>query len=170
MNASMLQSVPTWVFGVLALLVALGVRQSFPQSLSLRRSSVLPLALLGVSLMGVVSSFGALPLALLAWGAGVAAVAALAQGRRDLAAVRYDAAAQRFAVPGSWAPLALMMGLFAVKFVAGAAVARQPALAGSLPFALLASAAFGAFSGAFLGRSMALWKLACRPAVLPAVA
>lgn len=164
MNASMLHSVPTWIFGLFALLLALGVKQSFPQAVTLCRSTLLPLALLAVSLLGVVSSFGALPLALLAWTVGVAVAATTLGARRDLDRVRYDAVAQRFHVPGSWAPIALMMGLFAVKFAAGAALARQPALAASLPFALAASTAFGLFSGAFLGRAMALWRVARRSA------
>ncbi|GAB4208436.1 MAG: hypothetical protein Fur0019_14140 [Tibeticola sp.] len=170
MNASMLQSVPTWVFGLFALLLALGVRQSFPQSLTLRRSTLLPIVLLAVSLAGVVSTFGPEPLALLAWATGVGASATLAASRRDVAAVRYDVVAQRFHVPGSWMPMALMMGLFAAKFVTGAALARQPALAASAPFAVAMSAFFGLFSGAFLGRAAALWTVARRAAMQPVAA
>jgi hypothetical protein len=169
MNASFLHSVPPWVFVVFALLLVFGLRESFPRTMSLRRSTLLPIALLTLSLLGVASSFGAVPLALPAWAAGVAAAAAVARHRRDLSAVHYDAAAQRFAVPGSWWPLALMLGLFAIKFIAGTALALQRELAASLPFALATSAAFGVFSGAFLGRAMALWTLARRASLLPAM-
>ncbi len=113
---------------------------------------------------------GAAPLALLAWATGVGVAATLIGARRDVAAVRYDVAAQRFHVPGSWMPMALMMGLFAAKFVAGAALARQPALVASAPFAVAMSASFGLFSGAFLGRAAALWTVARRAAMRPVAA
>jgi hypothetical protein len=157
-----LQHVPVWVFGLLALLIGLGVAQSFPRSVSMRRSAVLPIALMSVSLAGVVSTFGALAPALAAWAGGVGIALAALQGRVDVSAVSYSARHQVFKLPGSWAPLALMMGLFAVKFVAGAMLALQPSLATSMPFALGASASYGLFSGAFLGRAMALWSLARR--------
>ncbi|MEO8297231.1 MAG: DUF6622 family protein [Burkholderiales bacterium] len=158
--------VPHWVFIVFAVLVAVGVTQSFPRQVALRRTVVLPIVLLGLSLAGVVTTFGSVVWALPAWVAGVAAALIGLQGRIDVSAVQYAARKQRFSVPGSWAPLALMMGLFAVKFGAGMALALQPSLARSVPLALVASAAYGLFSGAFVARSMALWSVA-RQAMQP---
>ena len=154
------QHIPTWVFGIFFGLLALGVAQSFPRSLTLRRSAILPIALVGLSLAGVLSSFGQVPAALLAWALGLAGTVAALHGRVDTTAVHYSAATQRFQMPGSWLPLALMMGLFAIKFGVGMALALQPELRGSLGFALVISAAYGVFSGVFLGRAMALWALA----------
>lgn len=165
MDLSMLQYVPRWVFALFAALVALGMAQSLPREVGLRRSAVLPIVLLALSLAGVVSSFAAVALALPAWAAGVAVAVAGLHGRVDVAGVRYDAVTQRFALPGSWIPLALMMSLFALKFAVGMALARNPDLASSVAFASMASAAYGLFSGAFLGRAMALWALARRHAM-----
>lgn len=159
---STFQHIPTWVFGLLAALIALGVSQSFPRSITLRRSAVLPVVLAGVSLAGVVSTFGQQPLALLAWALGLSGAVAALHGRVDTSAVRFSPATQRFQVPGSWVPLALMLGLFALKFGAGMSLALHPELRGSTPFALAMSAAYGVFSGAFLGRAMALWSVARR--------
>lgn len=157
-----LQHTPTWVYGLLFALIALGVSQSFPRTVTLRRSAVLPLALVGVSLMGVVGTFDHQPLALLAWASALAATVAALHGRVDTSAVRFSAVTQRFQLPGSWVPLALMLGLFAVKFGTGVTLANQPELRDSTGFALAASAAYGMFSGVFLGRAMALWTLARR--------
>ncbi|MBX3621638.1 MAG: hypothetical protein KF891_16840 [Rhizobacter sp.] len=157
-----LQHIPTWVFGLLCALIALGVSQSFPRSITLRRSAVLPIVLVGVSLAGVVSTFGQQPLALLAWALGLAGAVAALHGRIDTAAVRFSPVTQRFQMPGSWVPLALMLGLFAIKFGAGMSLALHPELRGSTFFALAMSAAYGLFSGVFLGRAMALWTLARR--------
>lgn len=162
MIVAILQHTPVWVYGLLFALIALGVSQSFPRTVTLRRSAVLPLALVGVSLMGVVGSFGQQPAALLAWALGLAVAVAALHGRIDTSAVHYSAATQRFQLPGSWVPLALMLGLFAVKFGAGVTLALHPELKQSSSFALAASAAYGLFSGVFLGRAMSLWTLARR--------
>ncbi len=169
MTMPALQQVPAWVFVLLAALTALGVMQAFPRRVSLRRTVLLPAVFLSASLFGVNSSFGALPEALLAWIAGVAAAVVALRGRLDVSSVHYEPRERRFVLPGSWAPLALMMGLFAVKFIVGTALARQPALAALPSFAAPASAAYGLFSGAFLGRAMALWSLMRRSDALLAV-
>ena len=160
MILAILQHTPTWVYGLLFALVALGVSQSFPRSVTLRRSAALPLLLVGVSLMGVVGTFDHQPPALLAWAAALVATVAALHGRVDTTAVRYAPDTQRFQLPGSWVPLALMLGLFAVKFGAGVTLATRPVLRDDTGFALAASAAYGVFSGVFLGRAMALWALA----------
>lgn len=162
MFIAILQHTPSWVYGLFFLLVALGVSQSFPRMLTLRRSAILPLALVGLSLMGVVGSFSSQPLALLAWALGLSGAVAALHGRVDTSAVHFSPLTQRFQLPGSWVPLALMLGLFAAKFGVGATLANRPELQQSAPFAMLASATYGVFSGAFLGRAMALWTLARR--------
>jgi hypothetical protein len=163
MILTILQHVPVWVYGLLFALIALGVSQSFARSATLRRVSVMPLVLLGWSLSGVSSSFGASPWVawgLLAWAAGVAGSVLLVRERIDVSSVRFDAATRRFELPGSWLPLVLMLALFALKFAAGVSLGMAPELRQSLPFVVTASLAFGAFSGAFLARALALWSLA----------
>jgi len=155
-----LQHVPAWVFVLLAALVAVGVSQSFPHQVRLRRVTILPVVLIGLSLTGVVTAFGSQPLALLAWAGGLAAAVAALHGRVDTSAVRFSAQTQHFSLPGSWVPLMLLLGLFAIKFGVGMMRALHPELASSASLALPASAAYGVFSGLFLGRAMALWSLA----------
>lgn len=162
MFIAILQHTPTWVYVLLFVLIALGVSQSFPRTMTLRRSTVLPLVLVGVSLMGVVSTFERRPLALLAWALALCGAVAAMHGRVDTSATHFSPVTQRFQLPGSWLPLVLMLGLFAVKFGAGVTLANQPQMAESAGFALAASAAYGLFSGIFLGRAIALWTLARR--------
>ena len=159
MFIAILQHTPTWVFVLLATLVGLGLTQAFPRAVPLRRVTLLPLAMAGLSLFGVASTFGAAALPLLAWALALAAGFALAQGLADTSAVRWDTASGRLRLPGSWLPLALMLGLFAVKFGVGVTLALHPSLRAAAGFALAGSAAYGFFSGAFLGRAAALWAL-----------
>ncbi|HSN33892.1 MAG TPA: DUF6622 family protein, partial [Ideonella sp.] len=86
--------------------------------------------------------------------------AALAARAGPPAGARWLPAERAWALPGSWAPLALMLGLFALRFVVAALLATHAGLRDDLAFAALAGAGYGALSGVFLGRAMALWRLA----------
>lgn len=113
--------------------------------------------------MGMAGGGGALP----AWVTGLGAAWLALRGRAGTSAVRFSARTQPFHVPGSWVPLALMMALFSLKFGVGVALAHQPELRQSAGLAVAAaSAAYGLFSGVFLGRALALWALA-RQALVP---
>ena len=113
---------------------------------------------------GMVSAFGHFPVALGGWAVGAAA--ALGFGRQFIA-VRGAAWSQQAGmlhVPGSWLPLALILGLFAIKYGAGASLALHPELSTHVAFAGLISLAYGMFSGLFLARGLSLRNLAKRPA------
>lgn len=159
---AILLGTPPWVFVVLLVLLVAGISQTFPRQASLRRITVLPLVMLGLSLQGVITSFDPQPWGLLAWALGLVAVLLLVQGRTDLSAVGYSATTRRFDLPGSWLPLALMLGIFALKYGMGVSLALHPELRASAGFALATSLALGAFSGVFLGRALALWAVARR--------
>lgn len=169
MFIGIVQHTPVWVWGLLAALVALGLSQTRDREMSLARITVVPLVLLGLSLSGVFSAFGHIPVALGGWGAGFGA--ALAFGRQFIAVRGAAWSAQRgqLQVPGSWMPLVLILGLFGVKYLAGASLATHPALASDVAFAGLVSLTYGSFSGIFLARALALWRVAKHPgAALPA--
>ena len=136
--------------------------------MSLRRVTVVPLVLLGLSLSGVFSAFGHFPVAFGGWAAGVGA--ALVFGRQFIAVRGAAWSSQRgmLQVPGSWVPLALMVGLFAVKYVVGVSLAMHPERAAEAAFALVVSVAYGSFSGLFLARTMALRRLATQAAGMSA--
>jgi hypothetical protein len=151
---------PTWVFALFAALLWLGTRQLFTRSVKLSRLVLMAVGMTGFSLYGTVSAFPHQPLVLLPW-AAVALAAFVWMLTRPLpVGVRYDAWQGRFLVPGSWVPLALMMGIFFTKYAVGASLAMQPLLAGSLSFALPVGALYGFFSGMFAARAGRLLRLA----------
>jgi hypothetical protein len=154
---AILKGTPVWVWALLLGLVALGVSQTFARRVSLLRSALMPVVMLTLSLQSVATGFANPPLALLAWAVG-AAVAAMAVLRwMDVSAVAYDPALRCFDLPGSGWPLVLMLGIFAMKYGMGVSLALHPELRSSTDLALASSAAFGVFSGVFLGRTLALW-------------
>lgn len=168
-----LRHTPTGVWFLLAGLVALGVAQARPRRVGLRRLTVLPLVLLAGSLTGVVSTFGPRSLPMAAWAAGVAL--ALAVGRRALAPreAGWSPETATLQVAGSWLPLALILGMFSMRYASSVGLVLHPQLAADPLFAGGCSLAFGLFSGTFLGRAAALWEVARaavrRPAVAPSL-
>jgi hypothetical protein len=160
MLIQILMHTPRWVFVLFFALLAFGVQQLFARTATLRRISVLPVALLALSLAGVASTFAAQPLSLAVWALCAGAGTALTMTRPLPAGTRFDAATRRFSLPGSAAPLALMMGVFFTKYLAGVALSISPQLASQAGFAFAFSALYGLFSGLFAGRAARLWRLA----------
>lgn len=161
-----LAHVPTWVWAILAFIVVMGVRQSRDQSMSRGRLLILPIVWLAFGFWGVETTFGLHAAPLLAWVAGLAASLALVRrsGWPGGAYAEGKAEAQRYFVPGSWTPMALMLTIFCAKFALGMSLAMNPALAQQAAAAIGFSALFGALSGAFLGRSRNILARGVRPA------
>ena len=159
---AIVQHTPAWVWGLLATLVALGLWQTRALEMSLARVTVLPLVLTALSLSGVLSAFGHMPVALGAWATGMAAAIGLARKAVSVRGASWSASRGLLQVPGSWLPLVLIVSLFAVKYGAGVSLALAPALARDITFAGLCSLAYGSFSGLFLARALSLRSLATR--------
>ena len=151
---------PIWVWAISALVLWAGFLQTLPRSVSLRRITLLPLVMVGLSLAGVFSAFGANSHALLAWSAAAAVAAAVVMARPLPQSTHYNSWTQQFQLPGSWTPLVLMMGIFITKYAVGMTLAMHPDLARDALFSQSVGAAYGGFSGVFAGRAARLWRLA----------
>jgi hypothetical protein len=151
---------PKWVFVTFAILLWFGARQMLASSVSLTRATLMPAVMISLSLYGVASAFGESSMALPAWAAAAMAVLALVLQRPLPATTRYDAAARRFHIAGTAAPLTLMMGIFLTKYIVGVLLAIHPELGHQAAFEIGFSALYGAFTGIFAGRAIRLWRLA----------
>lgn len=159
---------PPWVWGLLAMLLALGAAQARTRDLAPRRLATPPLVLAVLALAGVVSTFRADGLALAAalatWAsAGAAVLFAGERGWREPQAA-WQADTGRLRVPGSMLPLVLIVGLFLIKYAVGVTLALQPGMARQIGFAAAVGAAYGLFGGLFLARARALWRAVPAPA------
>lgn len=164
---------PGWVWGLLGGLVFLGATQVSDRNVSLARIAVMPVAMVGLAVYGMVSAFGSSPnLAgvLATWLALAVVVAGIVSMIPVSAATRYDSATRRFDVPGSWLPMALILGIFLVKYIVGVEVAMQPRLASDADYTLAVGAIYGAFNGIFTGRSLRLLKLTRGDGAVPVAA
>jgi CBS-domain-containing membrane protein len=111
----------------------------------------------------VFSAFGLSLAALGAWAAGIGAAQVVARYLLNLRGAAWSPSTRCLHVPGSWLPLALILGSFAVKYFAGYNVAVNPALAATAGFAGLCSLAYGSVSGLFMARALSLRSLATAP-------
>jgi hypothetical protein len=122
-----------------------------------------------LSFYGVMSVFAQQSIALAAWAAAVLAAVALSHAVGVGNKTRWLACEQRLLVPGSWVPMMLILGLFVIRFGANVMLAIHPDLSIDRLFAILVSFAYGAFSGIFLARGLAMWRIA-RQAQPPSMA
>lgn len=150
---------PVWVWGALAMLIALGLRQARDLVLPRARLIAIPLVLGGLSLAGALSAFGVRALVELAWLCGLMAGIAWQLGLKP--ALRAKAlAGGRFAVGGSWQPMVLMVGVFLLRYAVGVTLAIAPQIAATQPFVGAASALYGLITGLFAGRALRVLSLA----------
>jgi len=151
---------PIWVWALLAALMWLGFNQTFTRTVSIKRMTITPLAMVALSLYGTVNAFGANPPVLLAWLLTASLLATLVLQQPLPQATHYNGATRHFVVPGSWVPLVLIVSIFMTKYVVGASLAMHAAWAQGSAFGVVVGALYGAFSGVFLGRAARLWRLA----------
>jgi hypothetical protein len=156
MLIQILKGTPTWVFVLFFALIAIGVLQSRSRRLSVAQVAMLPAAFIAFSLFGVVSAFGARPVDLAAWATGMIAAGTAVRLVLGTGVAQWESATRSFHVPGTWIPLALMMAIFFARYAISVTLALHPELSREALFALCASFAYGALSGMFLGRALAI--------------
>jgi len=149
---------PWFVWGILALCLFMGIKQLRDQQLSRQRLLIVPAIWTAFGLWGMTSAFGLQPQALAAWALGLGLVVA---GLSHIAwprGVRFDGATGLFHVPGSWVPMAMIMGIFMAKYIVGVSLAMAPQLAQLAPFGLGVSLLYGALSGLFIARAISVLR------------
>jgi hypothetical protein len=159
MLTQIISHTPLWVWLLLVTLLWLGHSQSKRRTASLAKVATLPVVMVGLSLQGTISAFGAQPLVLGVWLTAGLATLAMVISQSLPGTTRFDPASQRFDLPGTWVPMLLILGIFFTKYTVGALSVLQPALAHGERFSLSFAALYGAFSGVFFGRAARLLRL-----------
>jgi len=157
-----LRRTPSWVFVLFFVLLAVGYVQTEDRAVSRTKVSILPLAMIALSLYGVISAFGIGPVGLSSWVLGVAVAVWLGARLPTPRGVCFSIETQLFSVPGSWFPLALMMAIFFTKYAVGVTLARQLPIANEPVFIGSISLCYGFLSGLFIARALVIWRSAER--------
>ena len=160
MFSQIMSNTPSWVWALLLALVWLGSSQRVARVTSRGRVVRMSMAMAALSLFGTLSAFGASPLVLGCWVAAAGTVGYIVLWIPLASGTRYVAETQAFELPGSWTPLALMLGIFAVKYLSGILLAMQAPVVRAALFSPMLGLLYGAFSGVFLGRAGRLLVLA----------
>lgn len=156
----MLSHIPPWVAAVLGVLLVIGYRQSRPRELAPAVALAVAAAMAALSLAGVFSAFGAAPWPLASWAAGMAAAIWIGQRFFAPQGLRLQPGSGRVYVPGSWVPLALMLGIFAVKFGLGFAAGMGTPVPATSAAGAAVAAVLGLLSGTFAARAAAVGRVA----------
>lgn len=150
--------IPPWVPFLLLGLLFLGYRQSVTRVVKPRVLLAVALGMLGFSLYGVASAFGASAMVLLLWAAGY--LLAAVGGARRVAASGLARVGGAVRVPGSWWPMVLILGIFTAKFALGFAAGVHAPVLQSSAFIATMSLVLGALSGGFGARAFAVHRVA----------
>ena len=145
---------PLWVWPLLAVLIALGLRAARP-----RETSLLPYLFLPFIGAITLNTLAHLPAPALVWSAWIGAyVLGTAGGyalqRRWLIA----RAGWRVRLRGEWLTLVVVLVIFCANFSAGMMRAVAPDALGSSTFLTVFPAIVGLCAGSFLGRSLRLFR------------
>jgi hypothetical protein len=150
---------PVWIWGLLAFLIWLGLSQSKDRQVSVPRTFITPAAMIGLSIYGMVSVFGASPLVWSLWLLTCTVLVCAMLWLPTAAGCQYDRLQRRFKLPGSWIPMVVIMCIFCTKYSVGISLALSPSIVRSGVFTTVIPLLYGAFSGLMLGRSAQLIAL-----------
>ncbi|MES2934086.1 MAG: DUF6622 family protein [Pseudomonadota bacterium] len=158
---------PIWVWALLAFLIYRGVIASIDREVVFKKLFIIPLLMMALSIQGIVNTFGAHLMAPVIWFS-----AAALGGWITWKLVKSDDITPRPATgtvfqPGSWTPLAIMMGIFLTKYIVSITLSMHPALAQNMQFVCTVCGLYGVFNGILLGkllRTVALYRDAAHPA------
>jgi hypothetical protein len=153
------QLAPKWVWPLLFILIALGLRMARSRSVPPQPVIIISLAMLCLSGYGVLVAFRGSALAVLAWVSMLSLTVLSCQRLGYPQGWQFDAHTRRMLVPGSWLPMVLFLSIFIIKFAVGATLGLRPALAQQAHFALPISALYGLLSGIFAARALHALRL-----------
>ncbi len=150
---------PAWVWLLLAFLIWLGYSQSKDRQASLLRTFATPVAMVGLSLYGMLSVFGAAPLVWALWLFSCSIFISLMLWLPTASGYQYDAMQRRFQMPGSWIPMVVILCIFITKYAVSISLTIAPSLVLGHTFTTVIPILYGAFSGLMMGRSAKLVAL-----------
>ncbi len=158
MHSQILSRTPVWVWGLLAVLLILGLSLARTRVLSLQRLVIVPIVMMVLSFLGTMSAAGLSITTVAIWLLAYAAVV-YTLSLKAASGESYDAATQRFTVKGSYVPLAVMMATFLTKYAVGAMTGMNSPLVHTQAFDVVIAALYGGFSGIFAGRALRVIQL-----------
>jgi hypothetical protein len=154
-----IRNTPIWVWFLFVGLVVYGIQLSRPSKVKQHTIFILPVVIFAMSLSGVLSAFSNAIMGATFWIIGIITSIALFSILNLAPVGRYLKQEKTFEIFGSWLPLTLMMSIFSTKYVVGVATAMQLDILHTDIFISIISGLYGAFSGVFIYRCIALLRI-----------
>jgi hypothetical protein len=154
MMLDILRDTPLWVWCVAGFVLWRGYTLTRPQITSGSRLFALPAGFLAISFAAAVTTFNAGAPVIVPWVLGALTTAFAWASRPQPADLLFNRQNRTYRVPGSWAPLALIIVAFCARYAIGIALARHGDLRFNTLFGVSSAFIFGGISGAFLGRAL----------------
>jgi hypothetical protein len=149
---------PLWVWALLAFLLYIGIRALQPSTAPLSRIAILPTVFLAWGLYGLFSMHALTLSRVLPWLAAIGCGVAVGLVVAGLQPIRADKVRRLVRAPGGPLTLALILGIFATKYVFGVLHETDPAAFAQPRFWLSELALSGVLTGMFIGRFVGLWR------------
>ncbi len=162
MIVQILAHTPPWVFALFFVLLVFGLMQTRTRAVRRIPALILPASMVALSLAGINSSFGLTPVPLASWAIALAITALVGYALFRDQKVVYDTTAEKFSVPGSWVPLAVIMAIFFAKYVYAVMHAFNATVISTTLFVVGLSAVYGLLSGYFAAKALNLIMLSRR--------
>ncbi len=151
MLQQILVKTPLYVWAILAFLIYRGLLAARDRDVSVARMLVIPALMLVLALQAIAAQFGVASVGMAAWAAGTGLML-LQRWKFGVAGVTPGAAPNSVRIRGSWAPLAMMVAVFLIKYALAVVLAIRPHLADEAVFAATACGLLGLCNGYFLGQ------------------
>lgn len=159
MLAQIILNTPVWVWALLMFLIYRGILASVDREISLKKTFIIPVVMLGLSVQGIVSTFGINMAAVLPWLACTAAAGVAAWHLFNRDKITANPACGSVFQQGNWMPLVLMMGIFLTKYVVAVLLKLEPGHRQEILFVVAVCALYGLFSGVFIGKTLRIVAL-----------
>ena len=145
---------PLWVFGLFALLVMLGYKQSKTRLVKPKLSLILPIVMFSLALQGMVTNFSEPKLALAVWiFSGLITFGLFMKFQGNVENSFYQKDKGLVEVKGSWSPLLLIMTLFFLKYALTVSAVLALPFISQFSFIIVVSLTFGFLNGYSLLRT-----------------
>ena len=111
-----------------------------------------------LSIFGILSAFGIMPIALIIWFIGVGLSLIIGLKLSFPKKIEYNNLKKVFCIPGSWLPMFFILVIFFLKYFIGVLIARELSIINQIEFIITISLLYGFISGIFLSRSIIMLR------------
>ncbi|MBX7228103.1 MAG: hypothetical protein K1X48_00650 [Burkholderiaceae bacterium] len=165
-TSHLLQRTPLWVWGVLLMLITLGVRQLKPRVVKRQTVLIAPTVFLVIGLMGAGRNLMGFSIWMLMLVCTAVVTFFFWQPQQR---IRLDRGSDKLLLPGSLIPLFLMLTIFLLNYAINVIFTRHPELKNSFFWQVGPGFLLGSLSGIFMGRAATLFFLKYKNSISLAV-